>query len=65
MIIESKCSKRNCKHYIGVINDGNELTERHSCKAFPDRIPIAIVEGKDLHKTPTATQGNEIVFEKN
>jgi hypothetical protein len=65
MLVEAECQKRECKHYIGIIQpDGTEETERHTCEAFPDRIPIEIVLGEDLHAKPLTGQGNDIVFEK-
>ena len=53
MIEESRCSLRNCKHYIGVIQpDGTEMTETNSCVAFPKGIPIQIAYGEVDHMKP-------------
>jgi hypothetical protein len=32
------------------------------CKAFPDRIPNEILEGKNMHTKPLPNQGNDIVY---
>jgi hypothetical protein len=64
MIQEPKCSKRNCIHFIGVKNDGDETTERVVCAAYPDGIPDVIAYGKNKHKKIRKDQDNEIVFEK-
>ena len=52
MIVEPNCSKRDCAHFRGVKNDGNETTERVYCKAFPDRIPDEIAYGENPHTAP-------------
>ena len=52
MIAEPNCHKRSCKHFLGVKNDGSELTERVYCKAFPDRIPSSIAYGPNDHLKP-------------
>jgi len=53
MIITPKCYARKCKHLIGVDQpDGTELTERNICEAFPDGIPLEIIEGINLHVKP-------------
>jgi len=63
MIITPQCFKRNCKHFLGVKNDGDETTERVYCAAFPDRIPNKIAYGDNLHLTPV--EGDHgIQFEK-
>ena len=64
MIEEPKCYKRKCKHYIGVINDGLEENERHSCPAFLDGIPGDIAYGNNLHLEPSSNQDNNIIYEK-
>lgn len=47
------CSKKNCKHYQGVIQpDGTEATEVDACAAFPDGIPDEITTGKNMHLKP-------------
>jgi hypothetical protein len=53
MILEPKCSKRKCAHFVGVKQDGkNEKTERVICKAFPDGIPDEIAYGNNDHIKP-------------
>jgi len=52
MIAQPNCSKRSCIHFIGAKNDGDELTERVCCGAFPDRIPDEIAYGGNLHLKP-------------
>jgi hypothetical protein len=42
-----------CKHY----------KFDNVCIAFPDGIPISIVEGKNSHSKPLSIQDNKIVFE--
>lgn len=65
MLLESNCSTRNCKHYLGIIQpDGSELTERNFCTAFPDGIPDEIAYGDDLHTEIHPDQDNDIVFER-
>jgi len=64
MINTPECYKRKCKHYQGIKNDGDELTERPYCKAFPDQIPDGIAYGSDKHLKPASGQENNIVFEK-
>lgn len=49
MLLEPRCSERNCIHFQGVRNDGDESTERVFCVAFPDRIPNKIAYGKNKH----------------
>ena len=52
MLQEPRCSERGCKHLTGVVNDGDETTERPCCEAFPDGIPVEIAYGDNLHLTP-------------
>jgi len=52
MLTEPKCSKRKCKHYLGVKNDGDESTERNYCAAFSDGIPKIIAYGENKHDKP-------------
>ena len=52
MIREPECSKRECKYYTGVKNDGDETTERVVCEAFPDGIPDEIAYGENDHTEP-------------
>ena len=35
----------------------------NTCKAFPDGVPVAILEGKDKHTEKHRGQDNDIVFE--
>ena len=65
MLAEPNCSKRSCKHYLGVIQpDGTEMTETNYCKAFRDSIPDDISYGDDKHLKVRDDQDNNIVFEK-
>lgn len=52
MLAEPRCYTRNCRHFIGVKNDGDEATERVFCVAFPDGIPDDISYGDNLHTKP-------------
>lgn len=47
MIQAPICYHRKCIHFLGVKNDGDEMTERVYCKVYPDRIPDGIAYGKD------------------
>jgi hypothetical protein len=49
MLEEPSCSKRKCIHFLGVMNGGDESTERNYCEAFPDGIPRFIAYGKNRH----------------
>lgn len=64
MLLEPTCYTRQCKHFLGVKNDGDETTERNFCKAFPDGIPDEIAYGKNLHMEKFLGQKNSIVYEK-
>lgn len=64
MLSEPTCYTRQCKHFLGVKNDGDETTERNFCKAFPDGIPDEIAYGKNLHAKKISGQKNSIIFEK-
>ena len=63
MIETPECYKRRCKHYFGIRNDGDEMTERPYCKAFPDGIPDDISYGDDKHLEVIKGQKNNTVFE--
>ena len=52
MLFTPHCYRRQCEHYRGVHNDGDETTERVYCKAFPDRIPDEIAYGENPHTAP-------------
>jgi hypothetical protein len=45
----------NCKHFD---------LETFTCKAFPEGIPVEIIEGDNDHKKPLPDQNNDLVFEK-
>lgn len=64
MLSEPTCFSRDCKHYLGVKNDGDETTERNYCEAYLDKIPDRITYGDDKHLTVASDQNNDIVFEK-
>ncbi len=61
MLDTPKCYERGCKHYQGIKNDGDELTERPYCKAFPNEIAY----GDDKHLKVRPGQKNKIIFGKN
>jgi len=63
MIDTPKCSDRKCKHYIGIKNDGDELSERPYCKAFEDGIPNDISYGNNKHLNMVKGQKNNVIFE--
>lgn len=53
MLAKPNCSKRNCKHFLGVKNDTNEeCNDVVVCTAFPDRIPEEIAYGDNQHTSP-------------
>jgi hypothetical protein len=53
MIRVPECKLRQCKHFIGVVQDNAvESTERVVCRAFPNGIPASIAYGDDRHLTP-------------
>lgn len=64
MIAEPNCSVRKCRFYLGIKNDGDELTERPYCAAYPDGIPDAIAYGMDAHMRKRRDQDNDIIYEK-
>lgn len=64
MIAESKCHKRGCLHFIGVINDGTEETERVVCKAYPNGIPNDIAYGTNKHSEIQPDQLGGYIYEK-
>ena len=49
MLDEPQCSIRKCIHFVGVKDDGSELSERVVCEAFPDGIPAKIAYGTNRH----------------
>ena len=65
MLLEPNCSKRQCKHYQGIIQpDGTESTEVNYCPAFPQGVPDEIAYGANKHGTPCCGQENKIVYEE-
>ena len=65
MIEEPKCRKRNCKHFLGVLQpDGTEETETVYCLAYPNGIPGDIAYGDDPHLEVRNDQNNDIIFEE-
>lgn len=50
--MEPRCSQRNCVHFAGVKSDGEEVSERVVCRAFPEGIPEDIAYGDNLHLEP-------------
>lgn len=48
MIEAPICYHRKCTNYLGVKNDGDEMTEKVICKVYPDRIPSGIAYGDDV-----------------
>lgn len=52
MLARPQCHIRQCKHFVGAKNDGDETTERVVCHAFPDGIPDEIAYGDNLHLKP-------------
>ena len=67
-IMESACTKRGCKHYLGIWRPESEgegdYGETHTCAAYPKGIPDDIDTGKDKHLKVRPDQDNEIVYEK-
>ena len=63
MIDEPECSKRNCIHYQGILQDAGEESERPVCSAFPNGIPDEIAYGDNKHTEPVDGQDNEITYE--
>jgi len=65
MIDEPNCSKRNCRHLIGVDQpNGDESIEVPVCEAYPDGIPDDVAWGKDLHLVVRPDQDNDVVYEE-
>jgi hypothetical protein len=65
MLREPNCSKRQCKHYQGIIQpDDTEQSEVNYCSAFPNGIPQEIAYGENKHLIPLQGQANDIVYEK-
>lgn len=53
MLAIPQCFKRNCKHYIGVEGEREDMSDHKVvCKAFPKGIPRVIAYGTNLHKRP-------------
>ena len=50
MLAEPECSKRNCVHFLGILqSDETEDNEVPYCKAFPKGIPDDISYGSNRH----------------
>ncbi len=53
MLIEPRCSIRNCKHNVGAYSpNGHEIGQVPACDAFPKGIPDEIAYGDNLHLKP-------------
>lgn len=50
MIAEPNCSKRKCKHFLGVLSPSPENAVPY-CAAFPKGIPFEVAYGTNLHHT--------------
>lgn len=59
MIARPQCSKRRCRHLLGVLQPtgSEEGGERPYCAAFPEGIPDAIAYGDNPHTTPYPGDG--------
>ena len=63
MIAEPQCSKRWCKHFLGVRQpDDEEVGEFVYCLAFPNGIPEKIAYGDNKH-TESVKGDNGIQYE--
>jgi len=52
-MLEPNCSRRKCKHFLGVKDDDRPNSEDVViCTAFPDGIPDAIAYGPIPHTRP-------------
>jgi hypothetical protein len=65
IIPEPQCSKRHCKHLLGVYQPTGEETggEFVVCPAFPKGIPADIAYGDNPHLTDDPRQIGRLVFE--
>jgi hypothetical protein len=54
MLVQPRCSERECKHFRGVsyAKAGDVSTEQPICAAFPNGIPLEIAYGENLHLLP-------------
>jgi hypothetical protein len=54
MIEQPKCSKRNCKFFMGIQSEeeGEEAGQVLVCSAFPEGIPVEIAYGNNPHTEP-------------
>jgi len=55
MITVPACYFRDCKNYIGAVNNSDPFDESKefcACEAFPDGIPDDIAYGDNLHEKP-------------
>ena len=59
MLATTNCWKRECKHFIGVVQpDGTEMTEVNTCEAFLNGIPDEIAYGNEKHLSPWPNNEN-------
>jgi hypothetical protein len=72
MLVESYCSIRNCKWYMGIseleIDDPNlytDIYQCHVCAAFPKwpGIPVVINKGEDPHDKVLDGQVGDYVYQ--
>lgn len=63
MLREPRCFARQCKHFLGANDVGQEVKQLVVCKAFPGGIPDEIAYGDNLHLTPVPGDGG-IQYEK-
>jgi len=65
MLKEPNCYKRQCIHFVGVIQKNEEeRTEQPNCLAFPTGIPHEIAYGSNQHLIKYKGQTANFVFEK-
>lgn len=62
-VLEPNCSKRKCKHFLGILQEALEPGVPY-CLAYPEGIPDDIAYGDDLHKVKRADQFTSIVYEE-
>ena len=67
MIEEPRCYARKCKHFRGLTNVDEQITEAGEvpfCFAYPSGIPERIAYGTDDHLVPADDQFGSLVFEE-